>query len=57
MKNLWKVGVIILMLSTLLFASEKPFILGVDVSMLYEIERLGGRFYDVGVEKDCLEIL
>ncbi|MBC7121706.1 MAG: glycosyl hydrolase 53 family protein [Pseudothermotoga sp.] len=57
MKNLWKVGVIILMLSTLLFASEKPFILGVDVSMLYEIERLGGRFYDAGVEKDCLEIL
>jgi arabinogalactan endo-1,4-beta-galactosidase len=57
MKNLWKVGVIILMLSTLLFASEKSFILGVDVSMLYEIERLGGRFYDAGVEKDCLEIL
>jgi len=57
MKNLWKMGVIILMLSTLLFASEKPFILGVDVSMLYEIERLGGRFYDAGVEKDCLEIL
>ncbi|WP_448535243.1 glycosyl hydrolase 53 family protein [Pseudothermotoga sp.] len=57
MKGLWKVGVTILMLSTLLFASEKSFILGVDVSMLYEIERLGGRFYDAGVEKDCLQIL
>ncbi|AJC73971.1 arabinogalactan endo-1 4-beta-galactosidase [Pseudothermotoga hypogea DSM 11164 = NBRC 106472] len=57
MKGLWKVGVIVLMLSSLVFASEKPFIFGVDVSMLYEIERLGGRFYDAGVEIDCLQIL
>lgn len=57
MKGIWKVGVIALMLSSLIFASEKPFILGVDVSMLYEIERLGGRFYENGVERDCLEIL
>lgn len=57
MNGMWKAGVIALMLSTLIFASEKPFILGVDVSMLYEIERLGGRFYENGVERDCLEIL
>ncbi|MDI6863438.1 MAG: glycosyl hydrolase 53 family protein [Pseudothermotoga sp.] len=57
MKSPWKAGLVVLMLSTLLFAYEKPFIFGVDVSMLYEIQRLGGRFYDDGVEKDCLEIL
>lgn len=57
MKSPWKAGLVVLMLSTLLFAYEKPFIFGVDVSMLYEIQRLGGRFYDAGVEKDCLEIL
>ncbi|HCO97820.1 MAG: Arabinogalactan endo-1,4-beta-galactosidase [Thermotoga sp. 50_1627] len=57
MKNLWKAGIMALIFSTLLFASEKLLILGVDVSMLHEIERLGGRFYDIGVEKDCLEIL
>ena len=33
------------------------FVRGVDVSMLYEIERLGGKFYDGGIEKDCLQIL
>lgn len=33
------------------------FIKGADVSMLPELERLGGKFYDNGVEKDCLKIL
>jgi len=33
------------------------FILGADVSMLSQIELSGGRFYDYGVERDCLEIL
>jgi|GEM_PF-5412508 len=36
MKSPWKAGLVVLMLSTLLFAYEKPFIFGVDVSMLYE---------------------
>jgi arabinogalactan endo-1,4-beta-galactosidase len=36
---------------------SKDFIKGVDVSMLYEIEKKGGKFYDNGVEKDCLQIL
>ena len=33
------------------------FIKGADVSMIPELERLGGKFYDNGVEKDCLTIL
>ncbi len=33
------------------------FIMGADVSMLGQIEESGGKFYDQGVEKDCLEIL
>ena len=33
------------------------FIMGADVSMLGQIEASGGKFYDRGVEKDCLEIL
>ncbi|HOP94151.1 MAG TPA: glycosyl hydrolase 53 family protein [Dictyoglomaceae bacterium] len=33
------------------------FIKGVDISMLYEIESNGGKFYDNGVEKDALQIL
>jgi len=33
------------------------FIRGMDVSMLYEIEAHGGKFYDNGVEKDALQIL
>ncbi len=33
------------------------FILGADVSMLGQVEESGGRFYDYGVERDCLEIL
>ncbi|MGB4645002.1 MAG: glycosyl hydrolase 53 family protein [Dictyoglomaceae bacterium] len=33
------------------------FIRGVDISMLYEIESNGGKFYDNGVEKDALQIL
>lgn len=43
--------------SGLLFALQENFILGVDVSMLYEVKKHGGRFYVDGVEKDCLEIL
>ncbi len=30
---------------------------GMDVSTLLEVERLGGKFYDGGVEKDALDIL
>lgn len=33
------------------------FIRGADVSMLKEIEDLGGKFYDNGVENDALEIM
>lgn len=33
------------------------FIKGADVSMLPELERLGGKFYANGMEKDCLAIL
>ena len=33
------------------------FIMGADVSMLRQIEDYGGKFYDNGVEKDCLTIL
>src|SRR6185369_10954674 len=33
------------------------FIMGADVSMLQQIEDNGGKFYDNGVEKDCLTIL
>ena len=33
------------------------FIKGADVSMLPELERLGGKFYANGTEKDCLAIL
>ncbi|MEN2984412.1 MAG: glycosyl hydrolase 53 family protein [Dictyoglomaceae bacterium] len=33
------------------------FIKGIDVSMLYQIEENGGKFYDNGVEKDPLKIL
>lgn len=33
------------------------FLKGVDISTLKEVESLGGRFYDHGVEKDALDIL
>lgn len=33
------------------------FILGADVSMIGQVEENGGKFYDYGVERDCLEIL
>ncbi len=36
---------------------SEDFIKGADVSMIPELERLGGKFYDNGVEKDCLTIL
>lgn len=32
-------------------------IIGIDLSMLYEIEKMGGKFYENGIQKDCLEIL
>lgn len=35
----------------------QDFIRGIDVSMLYQIEENGGKFYDNGIEKDPLEIL
>jgi len=33
------------------------FIMGGDISMLHEVEQLGGKFYDNGIEKDALQIL
>lgn len=36
---------------------SKDFIKGVDISMLYEIEAKGGKFYENGVQKDPLQIL
>jgi arabinogalactan endo-1,4-beta-galactosidase len=33
------------------------FIKGADISIVKEIELKGGKFYDQGVEKDCLDIL
>ncbi len=36
---------------------DPKFIMGMDISMLYEIERSGGKYYDQGVEKDLLDIL
>ncbi|SFR81588.1 glycoside hydrolase family 53 protein [Anaeromicropila populeti] len=35
----------------------KKFIKGMDISTLKEIESLGGKFYDNGIEKDALAIL
>ncbi len=46
--------------SLMCFGIMKPvedFIIGVDLSMLYEIEKLGGKFYENGEQKDCIEIL
>src|SRR5215216_4710083 len=36
---------------------SSDFMMGADVSMLKQIEDSGGKFYDNGVEKDCLTIL
>lgn len=36
---------------------KSDFIMGADVSMLKQIEDNGGKFYDSGVETDCLTIL
>lgn len=33
------------------------FVMGGDVSMLHEVEQLGGKFYEGGIEKDALQIL
>ena len=38
-------------------AAGDDFIMGVDIGMLAEVEALGGRFYDDGVEGDALEIM
>lgn len=38
-------------------ADDSDFIRGADVSMLKDIEDLGGEFYDNGVKKDALEIM
>ncbi len=51
---------VLLLISLSCMGIMKPteeFIIGVDLSMLYEIERLGGKFYENGQQKDCLEIL
>lgn len=36
---------------------DANFIKGADISILKEIELKGGKYYDNGVEKDCLDIL
>ncbi|MEZ0537435.1 glycosyl hydrolase 53 family protein [Caldicellulosiruptoraceae bacterium PP1] len=36
---------------------SEDFIRGMDVSMLSQIEKSGGKFYDNGEQKDCLQIL
>ncbi len=56
MKGMWKMGAMMMLFASSAIASI-PFIFGVDVSMLHEIEKFGGVFYDNSVTKDCLEIL
>ena len=41
----------------LVSSDYSDFIRGADVSMLGDIERLGGKFYDGGVQKDALQIM
>ncbi len=36
---------------------SRDFIRGVDISMLYEVEAKGGKFYDNGIQKDPIQIL
>jgi arabinogalactan endo-1,4-beta-galactosidase len=36
---------------------RSDFMKGADISMIKEIELKGGKFYDQGIEKDCLDIL
>ena len=56
---------IFLMISTVSFSLivnpienlKEDFIFGMDVSMLYEIEKNGGKYFDENVEKQCLNIL
>ncbi|MEN3008955.1 glycosyl hydrolase 53 family protein [Pseudothermotoga sp.] len=58
MRNVWKVGALmVILLVSSAIASEREFIFGVDVSMLHEIEKSGGVFYDGDAARDCLEIL
>ncbi|TDQ41243.1 glycoside hydrolase family 53 protein [Aureibacillus halotolerans] len=38
-------------------AATDEFIIGADVSMLKEVDDIGARFYDEGIQKDALEIL
>lgn len=55
-----KIFTLMLLLPLLCFGIMKPtedFIIGVDLSTLYEIEKQGGKFYENGIQKDCLEIL
>src|SRR5690625_6731 len=47
-KNNWQV---------LANAEENDFIIGGDISMLEEVEDLGGEFYEDDIQKDALEIL
>ncbi|WP_041081913.1 glycosyl hydrolase 53 family protein [Thermotoga profunda] len=55
-----KIFTLMFLLPILCFGIMKPtedFIIGVDLSTLYEIEKQGGKFYENGIQKDCLEIL
>lgn len=49
-------AVIYLKVDVLPMGINMKFIKGVDVSMLYELEELGGKYYDEGVEEDIFFI-
>jgi arabinogalactan endo-1,4-beta-galactosidase len=64
MKGLQKFGALALLLALVLpaagpraYADTSDFIMGADVSMLNEVEELGGEFYENGVQGDALDIL
>jgi len=55
-----KLTLFMLVIPLACFGIMKPiedFIIGVDLSTLYEIEKSGGKFYENGQQRDCLEIL
>lgn len=64
-KRLKKLGAAALLLTLALpaagsqsaYADGSEFIMGADVSMLNEVEQLGGEFYENGVQGDALDIL
>src|SRR6185436_13090603 len=47
----------LLLLTSPFIEAASPFYVGADVSMLPEIERVGGIYKDQGLPRDCLAIL